>query len=317
MATGTPLFDHVGRPLKDEQLKDIHQDTTMQGKGVVVTSRSSAGEDNGGNGSNGGSGSNGNLELPAEKMPLLIIHQQAIGTLSLVAIEQLAAMEHQMSADEFDKYILGYAKEWEEIATKRLDEELKAVWQLQRQRLHYERKVAGLRKRVNHLEGRGKDVAPTYAEKVDRNEHKLSAAWRNHEERASKLCVLLEQVMHHGWKDLYPLIKNTMRWEMNRLSRDEQSYGKLKSTLEAMRQKSFGNSPRATATTTVVTPTATATATAISPTTTPTITKRTNRPQQPHHLNMPSSPSNMSYHQTSVATPMFHDDPSEEVEVQL
>jgi len=215
----TPLFDHVGQSLEGEELQTLLQKQPAVVGTVVAGSPNKKG-----------------LELFAEPTTIPPPH----GALSLTAIQQLAHNMHErINTEEFDKYLLAYATEWEDIVTHRLDEEIQQVDQLQRQRLHYERKISGLRKRQNAMERRGKAVAPAFAEKVARNEQKLTTAWETHEERASKLCILLEEVTDHGWKDLYPLIKNTMRFEINKISRDEASYGRLKVTLEAMKQKSF------------------------------------------------------------------------------
>jgi hypothetical protein len=54
------------------------------------------------------------------------------------------------------------------------------------------------------------------AEKLQRNEEKLDEASGLYESAARPLCVLIEEVVHYGYKDLYPLIVATMKFEMER-----------------------------------------------------------------------------------------------------
>lgn len=100
--------------------------------------------------------------------------------------------------------------------------------------LVFEISVDGLRRKVNGLESKGKEIPQPQVERLSRNEQKLKNAWETHEQRAGKLCVLIEQVTEQGWKDLYPLIKNAIKWEVNRLGRENVTYGRLPSALDAM-----------------------------------------------------------------------------------
>ena len=36
---------------------------------------------------------------------------------------------------------------------------------------------------------------------------------------------LIEQVTEHGWKDLFPLVENLLKWEFNRSGRENVIYG--------------------------------------------------------------------------------------------
>lgn len=175
MSKGTPLYDHVGKSLESERLQLMHT-----GDVVVLP------------GMNDGLDASNSEQQPEENLG---------GALSLASVHQLALMSEKKGSDEYEKYILAYALEWEEIVTSRLDKEIKTVQQLQRRRLHYERKVVGLRKRTNNMEAKGKEK-PHLAEKLLRNEQKLADAFQSHEQRAAELCVLLEEATQNGWKDL-------------------------------------------------------------------------------------------------------------------
>jgi hypothetical protein len=139
--------------------------------------------------------------------------EEEMGGLSLASVHQLALMNEKKISEEYDKFMVAYALEWEEIVTSRLDKEIKAVQQLQRKRNHYEKKVSGsllgLRKRTNNIEKNGKEVPPALAEKLQRNEQKLQEAFSLHENSAAKLCALLEEATASGWKDCkFPFLKS-------------------------------------------------------------------------------------------------------------
>ena len=129
----------------------------------------------------------------------------------LIKLQEVAHAQHESRNDEYQQCVLGYALEWEQVVTSKVDLELKQVKKLQQSRLHYEKKVEGLRKKVNTLDNKGKDLSPDLMEKLARNEQKLKDAWEVHEIRASRLCFLIEEVVQYGWKDLYPLVANLIK----------------------------------------------------------------------------------------------------------
>lgn len=155
---------------------------------------------------------------------------------SLAAVQQVQNLNTKLNAEDYEQHVLGYAIEWEQVVTTKLDYEIRLVKKLQERRLHYEKKVDGLRAKVKRIESRGKEIPADFAQKVSRNDVKLKDAWEQHEERAAQLCVLLEEVTKQHWKDLYPLLKNTMRWELNRLGSENLTYGEFPSRLTAMKK---------------------------------------------------------------------------------
>jgi cation transport regulator ChaB len=48
-----------------------------------------------------------------------------------------------------------------------------------------------------------------------RNEEKLKEASTTHEESASRLCDLLEEAVHAGWQDLYPVLESMVDIDIN------------------------------------------------------------------------------------------------------
>ena len=155
----------------------------------------------------------------------------------MASLQQVATVQQEQGVLEFQKYVLDYITEWDSIVTSQLDKELKLNKKLQQDLLHYERKVDGLRKKVASLEQNPKKSVPELLqEKLERNEEKLQNAHANHEFQAGKVCILLEQVTKFGWKDLYPLLKNALKWEVNRLGRENLTYGKFPKTLDSLKQ---------------------------------------------------------------------------------
>jgi hypothetical protein len=158
-----------------------------------------------------------------------------IGTGSLVALAQLASTQATTNLLEYQRHVIDYAVEWDQVVTSRADKEIKEVNKLRQNRLHYEQKVDGLRDKVNVLEGKDKKVPQGTLDKLKRNEDKLKEAWESHETTSGRLVVLLEEAVVSGWKDLYPLVQNSMKWEVNRVARENETYGRLPLTLEAMK----------------------------------------------------------------------------------
>ena len=150
--------------------------------------------------------------------------QHSINRYSMATVRGIAQSEAQIGAQEYQKNVLDYVTGWEKAVTATIDSEIAEVKKLQQSRQHYEKKVEGLRKRVLNLDSKGKELKTELVEKMDRNEIKLREAWKVHEERASKLCMLIEEATNQGWKDLMPLVGNIMKWEYNRSVKERNVY---------------------------------------------------------------------------------------------
>ena len=200
MSTDTPMFEHVGQLLENTTNPNTNkQDNTLSIERLLETK----------------------------------------GPLSLASIEQLNKFYSETSIEEFSKYVLNFASDWEQSICNRLDQEITNVADLQKRKIHYERKVYRLRRKVNFLEGKGKDVAAKLIEKLTRNEEKLDNAWKTHETRSAQLCFMLEECVHNGYKDLHTFTKNWSRFEINKTSRTEILKMKLKVNLVAMKANEF------------------------------------------------------------------------------
>jgi hypothetical protein len=120
--------------------------------------------------------------------------------------------------------IIEYCIEWESVISSRVDKDSHITMKLRESYNHYLNKVDALRKKVNGQETKGKSVNDSLAEKLQRNVEKLDEACNAFESAARKLCVLIEEVVHFGWKDLYPLIQASMKFEMNRSQNEARTF---------------------------------------------------------------------------------------------
>ncbi|KAG7372398.1 hypothetical protein IV203_018541 [Nitzschia inconspicua] len=162
---------------------------------------------------------------------------QGTDILSMYGLFSFGAAQDVANSNEYQTHVVDYVVEWERVVTERIDAELKYTKELESTRRHYEDKIIRLREKSNEIEEKGKEPSKGQAEKLARNEDKLKDAFTKHERQAGKLCALIEAVTHEGYKDLYPLVKNYMKWEMNRISREHDIAERLSETLECMSEK--------------------------------------------------------------------------------
>jgi hemerythrin-like domain-containing protein len=208
MAKGTPIWDHVGKPLTPEQLVEI------QNRGEEVTPES--------------------IEL--QSMSIMKVADE-IGEGSLIAFQQLAAMHDRLDELDYQSHIIDYIDEWDDVVTTQGDEAIKNLLELTKKRNHYVRKVDNLRKKVNKIEHKGVRDAPVHlTEKLERNEDKLEKTNDLYEDRANDVAVMLNESVRREWVDLYPLIKNAMKFEVNRFGRESSTFGRLTGTLNGLKR---------------------------------------------------------------------------------
>jgi hypothetical protein len=135
-----------------------------------------------------------------------------------------------VDSEQYDRKVLAYLSEWENVVTGRVDRESKEVEKLRKTYMHYQTKVDCIRKKVNAAEDSGKETNEATAEKLQRNKEKLDAASQEFEDAARPLCVLIEEVVRQGWKDVLPLIKSMMSWETARSKNEASVFSEWKSS---------------------------------------------------------------------------------------
>jgi glutathione S-transferase len=169
----------------------------------------------------------------SEKTPLQHFVNKGRG--SLAAVQELASMYQVNNAQEYQQQILEYISDWETTASVQVEEKVSVLPKLRDTREHYETKLESIRAKVEHLEISEKSIPKATQEKLERTEEKLGEALRAHEDAAGKACFILDQVVRFGWKDLYPLVNKMIKWELNKLGREEKSYGQfLPDTVEQL-----------------------------------------------------------------------------------
>ncbi|MGK3734285.1 MAG: hypothetical protein ACI8RD_006756 [Bacillariaceae sp.] len=202
MSEDTPLFEHIGKTLTAEQISEVEQ------SGESIESRTKS---------------------------IMEVADQ-IGPGSLVAHQQLSVMHQKLNEVDFDNHVVDYIDEWDKVVTSQLDDEVKAVRELAKNREKYFDKVGKLREKVNAIEHRGKQDAPKkLTDQLDRNEKKLEECDVLYEKKANEVSVELYEATSRGWVDLYPVIKNVMKFEINRLGRESSTYGNFHNTLDALK----------------------------------------------------------------------------------
>jgi len=161
---------------------------------------------------------------------------------SFAAIAQTASKQTGDIAASYQDSVVAYLVEWEEIITSRVEQGLKETGKLKEKLQHYQTKIEGLRKTVNKKDDTPKGVPKKLQAQLDRNEKKLDHAWNEHERSASMLCNLMEQVTARGWKDLAPVVLNSVQWEVERTSGEQDIFAKLPAVAEAMMETVEANS---------------------------------------------------------------------------
>ena len=153
----------------------------------------------------------------------------AIFLTRMITTQSSAAKEGYEKAGEeqYEKDILDYAKEWEKVAVTKVDAALKLYRRLEQDASHYEKKVATLRNKVDQMESKGKAVTKKQAAKLARNEEKLKDAWNIFEQESGAACNLIEEIIENAWRDVVPLVENTMKWEIDNLERNKATYAAL------------------------------------------------------------------------------------------
>lgn len=172
----------------------------------------------------------------AEKSPIFRPIGTTVGGDSLSTVAHAASKEAHAFAKSYDDEIVARCIDWERTVTTRVDAELEENSKLRVRYNHYLTKVDKLRSKSSASTDKSKD-APKMGTRHSRNEEKLDTAWRSHEQSASSLYNLLEEVTQRGWKDLYRLVKASMQWEIDRESAEHAVFAKLPQIMNNLDEK--------------------------------------------------------------------------------
>ena len=232
ISNGTPVYDFVGQDLNDKD-SDNHQKLIESLQNLVKTNEVAVND--------GAVHSVGKTDRSSTTSSLSKILEQCRShgnpeeSFSLYTLlHTCGSIQAEINNMEYQTLIIDYTTDWYQIVTSKVDKMMKDVKRLESNRRHYERKVQNLRQRFNDIESKGKTCPKSFVDKMTRNENKLQEAYIVYEREAATLCLLLQGVTHDGSKELYPLVKNFIKWDLNRTNRDGDISMHLVTTLNGL-----------------------------------------------------------------------------------
>jgi hypothetical protein len=163
----------------------------------------------------------------AKDSPIFDPIGNSLGGDSMAIVAREASTAGRDFTASYENKVLDYCIEWERIISARIETELNETSKMKDRLNHYQNKIMELRAKVNHSTDKSIEPPKKLSVKLERNETKLNKAWKDHEQCASKLCTLIEEITDRKWKDLYPLVKASMQWEVERVSTENEVFAKL------------------------------------------------------------------------------------------
>jgi hypothetical protein len=132
---------------------------------------------------------------------------------------------HELLFKETSKYVdqhenlVKYVEDWERILFQRVHG-LYTEYMKQRKNLqHYIKKMEQLKKEMEKLkmlsEEKEKPINPKKVEKLDRNKVKLVGARESHDKSGESLYLYLDEVANRSWRDVYPLLQRTVKFDQD------------------------------------------------------------------------------------------------------
>lgn len=150
----------------------------------------------------------------------------------------------ELAYNECNKYIeqhenlVKYVEDWERILFQRVHG-LYTEYMKQRKNLqHYIKKMGQLKKEMAKLEKQAeekeKPINPKKVEKLNRNEVKLSGAREAHGNSGETLYLFLDEVVHRAWRDVYPLLQRTVKFDQDFSAVQAKIFLRLNGTAELL-----------------------------------------------------------------------------------
>ena len=166
--------------------------------------------------------------IPFEKQVTKGSHYAEVD-ISNLSIAQASYKLSHTYADQYEASIIQYAEEWLQTVTLRIKSGLIEFDKLRESLNHYVAKVAELRAEAKKFESHNKKLSPKKSQKLERNELKLNGAREAHHKYGQSLSLLIDEVTARGWRDLFPLIVNSVHFDLNYSSDQAKLYSKLES----------------------------------------------------------------------------------------
>mmetsp|Transcript_2439 Transcript_2439/g.4601 ORF Transcript_2439/g.4601 Transcript_2439/m.4601 type:complete len:758 (+) Transcript_2439:126-2399(+) len=132
------------------------------------------------------------------------------------------------------KNLVNYLEEWESTISSRVNARYGEYVKFRKNLHHYIKKVNSLESEHKKLEEKNKPIKPKQEEKMERNVLKLSGARETHDSAGESLILLLDEIVHRSWKDVFPLIKMSMQFEAGYSAMQAKTFERLYGTLEML-----------------------------------------------------------------------------------
>jgi len=128
---------------------------------------------------------------------------------SFAGVHQSAYNLSKKYHEQYGQYLIDYVESWERVVFQRINGLLIHYRELQDSVTHYNKKVGGLLQKVD----KSKSVRHKLAEKLDRNEIKEMGAVEARDTVGEHLYLYIEEVMERAWRDVFPLLLRSCRFE--------------------------------------------------------------------------------------------------------
>jgi hypothetical protein len=175
----------------------------------------------------------------------------AVGTLgpttvSYAALHQRLTTNVSGFTDKYDKFIIEYTLEWDKVLSSRVAAGLKATEDLRRDLDHYQKKVEELRVQANKILVKGKMVDEKTAEKLKRNEEKLTQAKEVYHKSSRDMCILLEETTDRAWKDLHPVLVKMAQFDMTLANEEAKGLAEMETVVKSLKDIASSHELKAT-----------------------------------------------------------------------
>eukprot|EP00554_Chaetoceros_debilis_P006407 CAMPEP_0194075512 /NCGR_PEP_ID=MMETSP0149-20130528/2507_1 /TAXON_ID=122233 /ORGANISM="Chaetoceros debilis, Strain MM31A-1" /LENGTH=673 /DNA_ID=CAMNT_0038756017 /DNA_START=37 /DNA_END=2058 /DNA_ORIENTATION=+ len=155
---------------------------------------------------------------------------------SYMAIHQNVHVRHRLYCDRFLDHVVEYAVEWERVVVSRVSHSLNRADKLRLDLDHYQTKVDTIRSEKTRRIAKGGMIDSKMAEKLYRNEAKLSHSRQKYETYASDLSQLIEEVTARGWKDLHPILLKVSQFDATLAFDEHQLLSNLNQVASSLKQ---------------------------------------------------------------------------------
>mmetsp|Transcript_21990 Transcript_21990/g.32479 ORF Transcript_21990/g.32479 Transcript_21990/m.32479 type:complete len:457 (-) Transcript_21990:131-1501(-) len=148
-------------------------------------------------------------------------------------------------SDKYQQFVVEYVMEWDKVISTRINSGLRTTDTLRRDLDHYQRKVEELHIQVNKSLAKGKMVEDKTKEKLKRNEEKYAKAKESYNKAARDMCMLLEETVDRGWKDLHPILVKMAQFDMTLAGEESKSLAEMDAVVTALKALASNNDIKA------------------------------------------------------------------------